>query len=128
MHIDDVRLNFQQDQMWVLNAIIALIMFGIALDLKADDFKRVLRSPRGPLIGLAAQFFLLPAATFLLTLALKPTPSIALGMILIAACPGGNLSNFLTHFANGNTAPSRKTGTTSSEFVSESQAIWPGKA
>jgi BASS family bile acid:Na+ symporter len=104
MHIDDVRLNFQQDQMWVLNAIIALIMFGIALDLKADDFKRVLRSPRGPLIGLAAQFFLLPAATFLLTLALKPTPSIALGMILIAACPGGNLSNFLTHFANGNTA------------------------
>lgn len=104
MHIDDVQLNFQQDQMWLLNGIIALIMFGIALDLKADDFRRVARSPRGPLIGLAAQFFLLPAATFLLTLALRPTPSIALGMILIAACPGGNLSNFLTHFANGNTA------------------------
>lgn len=103
MDIDQVRLSFQQDSLWLLNGVLALIMFGIALDLRAEDFRRVLKSPRGPLIGLGAQFFILPAATFVLTLILRPTPSIALGMILIAACPGGILSNFLTHLANGNT-------------------------
>ncbi len=67
-----------------------------------DDFKRVLRHPKAPAIGLAAQFILLPAFTFLLTLVLQPTPSIALGMILVAACPGGNLSNIMTYLAGGN--------------------------
>ena len=50
------------------------------------------------------QFILLPALTFLLVLLLEPQPSFALGMLLVAACPGGNVSNFMTHMARGNTA------------------------
>lgn len=90
--------------MWLLNAIIGLIMFGVALDLRVADFVRIAKSPRGPVIGLIAQFLLLPALTFLLTRILDPMPSIALGMILVASCPGGNLSNFITHLAGGNAA------------------------
>ncbi len=104
MPIDEVRLNFNAEAMWLLNLILAVIMFGVALDLKGADFKRVRKHPRGPLIGLVTQFLVFPAFTYLLTLLFRPTPSIALGMILIAACPGGNMSNFITHLARGNTA------------------------
>lgn len=105
LSVDAVRLSFQGG-MGLLNAVIGLIMFGIALDLRARDFARIAQGPTGPVIGLLAQFALLPAATYLLTLVMRPAPSIALGMILVAACPGGNMSNFLTHFARGNTAMS----------------------
>ena len=63
-------------------------------------------SPKAPGIGLAAQFILLPAFTYLLTLIIHPHPSMALGMILVAACPGGNLSNIITYLARGNCAVS----------------------
>ncbi len=102
--VDQIRLNFNQQGLLAINAAIGLMMLGVALDLKADDFKRILKTPKAPLIGLAAQFILLPAFTFLLTLILKPQPSIALGMILVAACPGGNLSNLMTYLAKGNCA------------------------
>jgi bile acid:Na+ symporter, BASS family len=102
--LDLVRLNFNPQSLWALNAVIGLVMFGVALDLKGSDFRAVLTSPKPVLIGLAGQFVLLPAFTFLLVLAIKPAPSIALGMMLVAACPGGNISNFLTHYARGNTA------------------------
>jgi bile acid:Na+ symporter, BASS family len=101
--IDQIKLNFNPGDLLVLNVILGLVMFGVALDLKWEDFRRVAREPRGPIIGLIAQFCLLPAFTFLLTLLLSPPPSIALGMILIAACPGGNLSNFIAHLAKGRT-------------------------
>jgi len=104
MPLDQLQLNFNPESLKLLNLIIGLIMFGVALDLKVDDFKRLAASPIPPLIGLVGQFILLPALSFLWTLILKPPPSIALGMILIAACPGGNVSNFLTHLAKGNTA------------------------
>lgn len=102
--MDAVRLNFNPQSLWALNAIIGLVMFGVALELKPRDFKGVLVTPKPVLIGLAAQFLLLPAFTFLLVLLIRPAPSIALGMMLVAACPGGNVSNFLTHYARGNTA------------------------
>ena len=102
--LDLVRLNFNPQSLWALNAIIGLVMFGVALDLRGADFKAVLSAPKPVLIGLAAQFVLLPAFTYGLVLAIRPAPSIALGMMLVAACPGGNLSNFLTHYARGNTA------------------------
>ncbi|MCF8178113.1 MAG: bile acid:sodium symporter family protein [Sulfuritalea sp.] len=102
--IDLVRLNFNPQSLWALNAIIGLVMFGVALDLKVADFKAVLVMPKPVLIGLAGQFLLLPAFTFLLVMLIKPAPSIALGMMLVAACPGGNISNFLAHYAKGNTA------------------------
>jgi len=102
--MDLVRLNFNPQSLWALNFIIGLVMFGVALDLKVSDFRAVLVTPKPVLIGLAGQFILLPAFTFLLVLAIKPAPSIALGMMLVAACPGGNISNFLAHYARGNTA------------------------
>ncbi len=102
--VDQVQLNFNPATLALLNILIGLIMFGVALDIRVDDFKRVIRDPRGPLIGLAAQFLLLPAMTFLLVLVIKPLPSIALGMMMVAACPGGNFSNFLAHHAKANSA------------------------
>lgn len=102
--IDLVHLNFNPQSLWALNAIIGLVMFGVALDLEAADFKAVLVMPKAVLIGLTSQFLLLPAFTFALVLLIKPAPSVALGMMLVAACPGGNISNFLTHYARGNTA------------------------
>jgi len=102
--IDQVRLNFNPQGLFVINAAIGLMMLGVALELKLDDFKRILVAPKAPVIGLIAQFVLLPAFTFLLTLIINPPASIALGMILVAACPGGNLSNIMTYLARGNCA------------------------
>lgn len=104
MDIDQVQLNFNPTTLTILNALIGLIMFGVALDIRTEDFRRVVRDPRGPLIGLGAQFLLLPAFTFLLIQVIDPLPSIALGMLMVAACPGGNFSNFLTSYARANAA------------------------
>lgn len=79
-------------------------MFGIALDLKVEDFKRIAKTPKPILVGVFSQFLFLPFLTFLLILVLKPIPSFALGMMMVAACPGGNISNFFTQLAGGNTA------------------------
>ena len=102
--IDDVMLNFSPASLLLLNAILAVVMFAIALDLKAAQFAALLRAPRPVIAGFVAQFLALPAATYLLVLAVQPRPSIALGLMLVAACPGGNISNFLTHWAGGNVA------------------------
>lgn len=103
-HLDAIRLNFNPESLHVLNWILAFIMFGVALELKAADFIRLKDQPKASVVGIAAQFVLLPALTFLLIVVLRPHPSLALGMMLVAACPGGNISNFLTHLARGNTA------------------------
>lgn len=102
--IDDVVLNFSPTSLQILNAILAVVMFSIAIDLKPADFRRLAQAPKAMLTGLFSQFVVLPALTFLLVLALAPQPSIALGLILVAACPGGNISNFITHRAKGNAA------------------------
>jgi BASS family bile acid:Na+ symporter len=102
--IDEVQLNFNQDNIWVLNFCLAIIMFGVALELRVEDFKRVFYNPKSSLVGLLSQFILLPALTFVLIIILEPSPSLALGMILVSCCPGGNISNFMTHLARGNSA------------------------
>jgi len=102
--IDEVTLNFSASSLMVLNAILAIVMFSIAIDLKPADFKRLSRAPKPLIVGLASQFVVLPVLTFLLVLATGPAPSIALGLILVGACPGGNISNFITHRAGGNAA------------------------
>ena len=104
--IDQVQLQFNQESLVLLNVLIGLIMFGVALEIRTSDFKRVLKEPKGPVIGLVAQFLMLPAFTFLLISVFDPAPSMALGMILVAACPGGNFSNFLSHHAKANAAMS----------------------
>jgi len=105
--IDQIRINFNPQMVLILNLAIGIMMLGVALDLKLEDFKRIVKAPKAPLIGLTAQFMLLPAFTFILTMLLPKgliTPSMALGMILVAACPGGNLSNIITYLAKGNSA------------------------
>ena len=102
--IDQIQLNFNAQGLFIINLAIGLMMLGVAIDLKLEDFKRVIKAPKAPAVGLVAQFILLPAFTFILTLIIKPHPSIALGMILVASCPGGNLSNLMTYLAKGNTA------------------------
>ena len=102
--IDDAVLNFAPGSLTLLNAILAVVMFSVAIDLKTSDFKILAQAPKPLLVGLFSQFIVLPALTFLLVLALKPQASIALGLILVAACPGGNISNFITHRAGGNVA------------------------
>lgn len=104
MSVDNLKLNFNQDSLWVLNIILALIMFGVALELKVEDFKRLLQTPKIAAVGILSQFVALPLLTFLLVWVIEPQPSVALGMMMVAACPGGNISNFMTHMAKGNTA------------------------
>jgi len=101
--LDTIRLNFSADSLKLLNITIAFIMFGVALELKVDRFKHVFLFPKSTVLGVLAQFIVMPLITFLLVLLINPTPGVALGMILVAACPGGNLSNFMTNHAKGNT-------------------------
>lgn len=103
-NIDALRINFSPDQLVLLNFCLGFLMFGVALDIKVRDFKRLFQSPKPPIIGLISQLVLLPILTLGLTFLLKVQPSIALGMVLIAACPGGNVSNFAVHLSKGNTA------------------------
>ncbi|QUS54334.1 bile acid:sodium symporter family protein [Pseudovibrio brasiliensis] len=102
--IDLVVLNFNSGSLTLLNGILAIVMFSIAIDLCPADFKRLTLAPKPVVIGLCSQFLVLPSLTFLLVLLVQPRPSIALGLILVAACPGGNISNFITHRAGGNAA------------------------
>ena len=102
--IDLIRLNFNPGTLFLLNCELGFVMFGVSLELKAEDFKAALRTPRALVIGLLAHHVVFPAFTFGLVLLMQPRPSIALGMILVSSCPAGNISNFLTYFAKGNTA------------------------
>jgi BASS family bile acid:Na+ symporter len=102
--IDNIHINFDTNTLWTLNIALALVMFGIALEISISDFKTLFKKPKVVLTGVFSQFILLPLVTFLLVLALKPLPSIALGMFMVAACPGGNISNFITHLSKGNAA------------------------
>lgn len=102
--LDEVRINFNNDGLWVLNIALAIVMFGVALGISVEDFKRLILQPKLVVLGVLSQFVLLPLLTFLLIIIIKPQPSIALGMMMVAACPGGNISNFMTHLAKGNTA------------------------
>jgi BASS family bile acid:Na+ symporter len=102
--LDAVSINFDTNGLWVLNIALAVVMFGVALGITIEDFKHLAKQPKAVLLGVVSQFILLPLITFLVVLWIKPQPSIALGMMMVAACPGGNISNFMTHLAKGNTA------------------------
>lgn len=91
-------------QQLILSLVLATMVFAVALEVKPDDFRRVMRTPRAVLCGLIPQFILLPVGTWLATLALDLPPNIEVAMILVASCPGGSLSNVVTHFGRGNTA------------------------
>lgn len=78
-------------------------MFGISLDIDFSAFRKVLVNPKSLAVGLASQLIFLPLLTLVLIYVLKPHPSLALGMLLIAACPGGNVSNYAVHLSGANT-------------------------
>ena len=88
----------------LLIAVLATMVYAVSLDLQVEDFRYVLRHPTAVGIGLTAQFLLLPAATLGLTLTLDLPPAIEAAMLLVACCPGGALSNVITHFGRGNLA------------------------
>ncbi len=102
--IDEVVLQFNSASLDLLRYVLAAILFGIALDTRISDFARALRKPKAMAVAIVAQFLLLPAITFALTLLLQVRGSVALGMILVACCPPGNVSNILTHRAGGDVA------------------------
>ena len=103
--LDPIRINFSASGMHAINLVLCFVMFGVALNIQPGQFTKLIKNPRLPLIGLFSQLVALPAITFLLVIVLNDmiTPTVAMGMILVAACPGGNISNFMTSFSKGNT-------------------------
>lgn len=102
--IDQVVLHFDATGIFYMNISLGFIMFGVALQLTPKDFLLVFSQPKSALLGFISQFLVLPFLTFLLVLVFQPRASLALGMMLVAACPGGNISNFMTTLARGNAA------------------------
>ncbi|MFN4145225.1 MAG: bile acid:sodium symporter family protein [Runella sp.] len=104
--LDHVRLHFSAENSAVINIALAMMMFGVALDVKPQHFSHLWQQPRQLVAGVLSQAVVMPAVTFGLVLLLGQhiTVGVALGMILVAACPGGNISNFITSLARGNVA------------------------
>lgn len=102
--LDKIRLNFNGGSMLVINFALAIIMFGVAIEIEFSHFREVINHPKSMLVGVFSQFIALPALTFVFIWLIQPTASVALGMILVAASPGGNISNFMTSLSKGNTA------------------------
>jgi len=104
--LDVVRINFSATGMHVINIVLAFVMFGVALGIRFRMFKNVFRYPKSVLVGFFSQVVGLPAMTFLLVIILDYyhliTPMVAMGMILVAACPGGNISNFMSQMSKAN--------------------------
>ena len=84
--------------------LLALIMLGLGLGLKIEDFTRVLKTPKDFFVGFFSQLIILPLVAYILIIILKTPPEIAIGVMIIAAAPGGVTSNILTKFANGDVA------------------------
>ncbi|MDD2642462.1 MAG: bile acid:sodium symporter family protein [Bacteroidales bacterium] len=105
LNLDNIRLNFSAGGMRIINIVLALVMFGVALGINPSEFKTVFVRPKSAIIGLVSQWILLPAMTFLLILIFRNqiTPMVAMGMILVASCPGGNISNFMSSLSKANT-------------------------
>lgn len=112
--LDSLRIVL--DPVGQVGVVIALmlVMFGVALGLRVRDFRNLLSMPVVFFGGVAAQVIALPLATFLLIQLISPPPSIALGMIVVACCPGGAMSNLLTYLSRGDVAVSVALTATSS--------------
>ena len=102
--LDPLNPNLGAGEMAIVNIILALVMFGVALGIKVETFKDVFRQPKSIIVGILMQWVALPAVTCAVALLLNPiiTPMVAIGMLLVASCPGGNISNFMSSYAKGN--------------------------
>lgn len=104
MELDSVKINFSEESLFILNICLAFLMFGVALDIKRSDFLQLWKQPRTAAIGLISEYLFLPILTIILIYILRPQPGLAMGMILVSCCPGGNVSNFMVHLAKANAA------------------------
>ena len=102
--IDSIQVSLNAGGMNTINIILAFVMYGVALGIKPHIFVEVFRKPKSVLLGMLCQMVLLPAFTCLLAVLLTGwiSPMMGLGMILVAACPGGNISNFMSSLAKAN--------------------------
>jgi len=102
IQLDGLTIQFEQS--FILNIVLAFIMFGVALGVSGRQFVQLLRHPKPVIVGVFLQFVILPFVTFLLVVLLQHhiTPTVAMGMILVAACPGGNISNFMSSLSKAN--------------------------
>ena len=132
LQLDTIRINFSAGGMHIINLVLAFVMFGVALGIQPTMFKEVLKKPKSVVVGLFSQLIALPALTFLLIVAFNQyiTPMVAMGMILVAACPGGNISNFMSQLSKANTELSVTltaiTTLVSPLFTPANFAIWGG--
>jgi BASS family bile acid:Na+ symporter len=102
--LNEVHIKFSHQALDILNIALAFIMFGVSLGIKLVDFKGIWLYPKAAVAGLVSQYLALPLITVGLVALISPSPYLALGMVLVAACPGGNVSNFFTQLAGGNVA------------------------
>lgn len=102
--LDSVNLALGSGTGLIMSLVLALIMFGIALGIKKETLKSIFVKPKSILTGITLQWIGLPLVTFLLIMACNSflTPMVCLGMILVASCPGGNISNFMSSLSKGN--------------------------
>lgn len=104
LQLDTLDISFNRAGASLLNIFLAIIMYGVALGIKPRFFKGIFEKPNSLLIGLFCQWLLLPLATYLLVVTCKSfiPPMMAMGLILVASCPGGIVSNFMASYAKGN--------------------------
>lgn len=114
--INQIPFNFDPRIGMIIGVMVGFLVFAVSLDLTWEKLLRVIKRPKAPTIGLVAQFGILPAIAFLAGLYLTDAPSIALGLLLVACCPGGALSNYLTGVAKGDVATSISMTTISTLF------------
>ena len=103
-HIDQIHVTLNAGGMNTINIVLAFVMFGVALGIKPGIFIDVFKKPKSVILGMVCQLLLLPAFTFLLALLFGSwiSPMMGLGMILVASCPGGNISNFMSSLSKAN--------------------------
>ena len=130
--LDPIRINFSATGMHIINIVLCFVMFGVALGIETSHFKSLIQQPKQALAGLFSQLVALPAITFLLIVIFNKylTPTVAMGMILVAACPGGNISNFMSSYARANTELAVGLTATSTIFATFTTpanfALWGG--
>ena len=130
--LDALNINFNRTGNWLLMIFMAVVMYGVALGLRPQFFRGVFNRPRGMFIGLICQWIILPLVTFLLCVLFHNyvPPMVAMGMILVASCPGGAVSNFMTSYGKGNAELSVLMSTITTLgapiFTPINYAIWGG--
>lgn len=102
--LSNIHIDFSEERLIALNLAIAFIMFGVAISIESKNFREISKNPKSIITGVVSQFILLPFLTFVFVYFTKPVEGLALGLILVAACPGGNLSNFFSNLSRGNVA------------------------